>query len=129
MTIQNLPSFYDMTFTNKDGRLTSDGYLYLDQQFQALNLGINDLNGTTSTFVQTPILFNDNPFSLSPIPPVGQLVIIGINPPSFTTEQINIIAANISPNPPVPVGTIWFNSTMNKLQFLGSIGVQTITSV
>jgi hypothetical protein len=48
-------------------------------------------------------------------------------PPSLTTAQIMQLVTG----PPIlPVPTFWYNSTLDKLQFLGSGGlVQTITSV
>ena len=130
MAIQNLPAFWDMVFTNKEGHLSADGYLYSDQTFQALNLSVSDLNAVTSTYVQNGTV---NPYGLSPIPANGELVVIGLNPPSFTTAQINAIAA-ASPQV-VPFGTIWYNTTINKLQVYINIApappgyaVQTITS-
>lgn len=128
MTIQDLPAFYDMIYTEKDGRMTRDSYLYNDQTFQSLNYTVFAVNGVISTYVQPNLTFN--PFGLSPVPQPESLVIIGINPPSFTTAQITAIAASVPPNPTVPIGTIWYNSTLDKLQFLGAGNVvRTVTSV
>lgn len=127
MTIQSLPAFYDMQFTKEDGRLSGDGYLYLDQQFQTLNYSVNAINGTVSTYVQKSV---ENPFLLISTPAPKTLVIIGINPPSYTTAQINAISVATSDDgsPLVPVGTIWYDSTMDKLRFKGASTIQTITS-
>ena len=53
-------------------------------------------------------------------------------PPSLTTAQITALltgppalAFASATNPP----TLWYNSTLDKLQFLGAAAVQTITSV
>lgn len=128
MSIPSLPTFFDMVFTKDGGRLSSDGYLYLDQQFQALNAGVSDLNTITSSFVQRG---TDNPYGLTPLPPQGQLVVIGLTPPSFTTAQITAISNAVNPDGSqvVPVGTMWYNSTLKKLQFKADIGaIETITS-
>lgn len=47
----------------------------------------------------------------------------GVNVPSFSSTEVTAFPAN------VPVGTIWFNNTLDKLQFKGLVGVQTIQSV
>lgn len=44
MSLPNLPAFFDMSFTQAEGRLTPDGYLYLDQTFQTLNALVNMFN-------------------------------------------------------------------------------------
>lgn len=79
-----------MQATEKDGRLSTDFYLYNDQLFQFLNT------------VLTPY---------------------GVSPPSFTNTEVLAFPSTIQ------VGTIWYNSTLDKLQFKGSAAVQTITSV
>jgi hypothetical protein len=111
MPIQNLPPFFNMVYTNKDdGRLSPDGYLYNDQMFQALNAAIILLNDITTTIISR-----------------GSVTLNGLNPPSLTTEQIMTL---ITSNPvTVPMGTIWYNSDIDKLQYLGSGNVlHTITS-
>lgn len=119
MTIQKLPPFFDMVFTDKDGRLTADGYLYNDQLFQALNTLLFMYNNGASTLVQ-----NINALVTAGITAPA---LIGINPPSFTTAQIAAIVA-VTPSI-VPLGTIWYNSTLKKLQFLADTGIiETITS-
>lgn len=47
----------------------------------------------------------------------------GFLAPSLDAGQVTIISAY------KPIGTFWYNSTLDKLQFLGSGGVQTVTSV
>lgn len=47
--------------------------------------------------------------------------------PTLTTTQVTQL---MSQTPPLPNGTHWLNSTVNKMQFVDSLGVvQTITSV
>jgi hypothetical protein len=124
MTIQSLPTFFNMKFTDKDGKLSSDAYLYLDQQFQALNNLMIMFNNSVSTiFANTPSLQTAG---------IMAAAVLGINPPSFTTAQIDAIVA-LNPAPPgipiIPLGTIWYNSTLSKLQFLSPSGIiETITS-
>lgn len=106
MAIPVLPPFYDMPFVNKDGRLTNDALLYNDETFQSLN-----------TLV---LLFND--ISLSTIQ--GQsFTVDGITMPSKTTAEI------VALEPQAPNGTIWYNSSLKKLQFKADSGlIETITS-
>lgn len=107
MSIQNLPVFFDMYYTEKDGKLTADGYLYNDQMFQALNLAIILLNSLVN----------------SAIMPNNTIVNNGVKIPNFTTTQITALV------PTSVVGTMWFNTTLAKLQVLTAPGtVETITS-
>lgn len=107
ISLDSLPPFFNMYFTEKDGRLSTDGYLYNDQLFQTVNVIVLLLNSLSSTSIQG----ND-------------VVLDGINPPSYTTLDI----VDLEPN--VPRGTIWYNSTLKKLQFKADDGViETITSV
>lgn len=106
MSITNLPPFFDMVYTQDDGKLSRDGYLYNDQMFQTLNVIVILLNAIVTSSITG-----------------ANVTIDGINPPSKTTAQINALEPN------VPVGTIWYNSTLEKLQFKASSGViETITS-
>lgn len=110
MAIQNLPPFYDMPYTDKDGKLTRDSYLYMDQTFQALNAAIILLNDITTTVISK-----------------GSVTLNGLNPPSLTGPQIDAVVADT--NNPVPLGTIWYDSDMKKLRFLADAGtIETITS-
>lgn len=123
MAIQDLPAFFDMIFTKEGNRLSSDGYLYLDQQFQALNNLEAMFNFSTSTlFVNYPVLQAVG---------INQPALLGINPPSFTTAQINVLftATDFNGNALLPVGTLWYDSDIDKLKFKGASGVQIITSV
>ncbi len=43
--------------------------------------------------------------------------------PTFTNAEIAVIS------PTFPPVRIWYNSNLDKLQFIGSSGIQTITSV
>jgi hypothetical protein len=122
MPIQDLPAFFDMIYTIEGGRLSPDGYLYNDQTFQTLNNLVGMFNNSSST------LFSD----VASLQAVGinAPALLGINPPSFTTTQITAILALAPPDPVVPVGTMWYNSTIKKLQFKSDTGVvETITSV
>ncbi len=107
MTIPTLPVFYDMYYTEKDGRLTADSYLYNDQTFQALNLTVILLNGLVNSAIINNTIVNN-----------------GVQFPQFTTAQITALV------PTSLVGTVWFNTTLAKLQVLTAPGVvETITSV
>ena len=106
MTIPTLPAFFDMYYTEKDGRLTADGYLYNDQTFQALNLVVILLNGLVNSAI-----INNN------------IVNNGVQFPQYTTAQITALEPNSV------IGTVWFNTTLAKLQVKTATGVvQTITS-
>ena len=110
MAIPTLPAFFDMIYCNPNGTLAPDGYMYNDQMFQALN--------------ELVILINEMVTSVVNQDEVPSVVINGINPPSYTTAEI------VALEPDVPVGTIWYNNTLQKLQFKASAGViETITSV
>ena len=119
MTIQSLPPFYNMKFTLTDGKLTPEAHLFEDQTFQALNNLMVMFNQLSSTLFV-------NVASLSAVG-INAPALIGINLPSFTTAQITAILAVVPSI--VSVGTIWYNSTLDKLQFKGATAVQTITSV
>ena len=106
MAIQNLPVFYNMPYTTKEGNLSSGAQVYHDQTYQALNAQMALSNGTTSTVVQN-----------------GSVTINGINPPSKTTAEIAALFADAS----IPVGTIWYDSNLGKLKFKGAT-LQLITS-
>jgi hypothetical protein len=109
MTVPTLPAFFDMYYTEKNGKLTADGYLYNDQLFQALNLAVILLNGFISSAIINNTIVNN-----------------GIAPPSFNTAQITEFGADVT----IPNGTMWFNTTLAKLQVKTASGViETITSV
>lgn len=105
--ITNLPTFYDMYYTDlKDGKLSPDGSMYNDQMYQTLNTHV-----TLTNSIATSVIKNQD------------VTVTGINPPPYTTAQIGTL------EPTVPVGTIWYNSTLKKLQFKADAGViETITS-
>jgi hypothetical protein len=113
MTVSELPAFYDMPYTTKDGDLTSESHLYNDQMFQTLNDVVNAINALVSSLKQAD----------------GTLKINGLNPPSYTTAEIAAIAADT--DNPVPVGTIWFDTDLKKLKVLVNktpVTIETITS-
>lgn len=129
MAVQNLPPFYTMPYTDKDGNLTSQASFHNDQTFQALNNLVNQFNdllakynvsSLTSTIIQTNVPALQTVGITAP-------ALIGLNAPSFTTAQITAIMA-VTP-PVVAVGTIWYNSSLKKLQFKSDTSVvETITS-
>ena len=108
MSIPTLPPFFAMAYTDKNGNLTSDAYLYNDQTFQTLNLVLILLNSFVSSAIINNTITNN-----------------GITPPSFTTAQITAFGADST----IPNGTMWFNTTLAKLQVKTAPGViETITS-
>jgi len=107
MSIPTLPAFFDMYYTEKDGRLTADAYLYNDQMFQSLNLVVILLNGLINSAIINNAIVNN-----------------GVQFPQFTTAEI------IALEPDSVNGTVWFNTTLAKLQVKTAAGViETITSV
>lgn len=107
MTIPTLPTFYDMYYTEKDGRLTADSYLYNDQMFQALNLAVIVLNALVNSAIINNTIVNN-----------------GVQIPQKTTAEITAL------EPDAANGTVWFNTNLAKLQVKTAAGViETITSV
>lgn len=110
MSIPTLPAFFDMIYTKPDGKLANDGYMYNDQMFQSLNALVILMNMIATTVVNQ----SETP----------NVILNGIAPPPFTTAEI------VALEPDVPNGTMWYNSTLKKLQFKADTGViETITSV
>ncbi len=106
MAIQSLPTFFDMVYSKPDGHLAPDGYLYNDQTYQALNALVILINSIVASSVSS-----------------GNVTINGINPPSYTTAQI------VALEPNVPSGTLFFNTTLKKMQLKTDAGIiETITS-
>ena len=104
--ITSLPPFFDMVYTEKDGKLTPDGHFYNDQMFQVLNYAIILLNSLVNSSINNNTITNN-----------------GVQFPNFTTAQITALV------PTSLVGTVWFNTDVAKLQVLTAPGtVQTITS-
>lgn len=100
MAIQSLPTFFDMVYSKPDGHLAPDGYLYNDQMFQALNALVILVNTiVTSTVSGASVTIN------------------GIHPPSYTTAQI------VALEPNVPAGTLFFNTTLKKMQLKTDTGI------
>ncbi len=119
MSIVNLPAFYDMIYVNKDdGKLSTDGYMYNDQMFQVLNDIVILLNAITSTQI-TGTSSNSQTVTIN-----------GINPPLKTTAEINAFVAETDTSKQLPVGTIWYNSDTDQLQFLSLVaGVRTLKTI
>lgn len=106
MTIETLPVFYNMVYTEKDGTLTADAYLYNDQTFQTLNVAIILLNTIANSTINNGMVTNN-----------------GIQFPQYTTAEITAL------EPTSLDGTVWFNTTLAKLQVKTATGViETITS-
>lgn len=106
MTIPVLAPFFDMHYVDKDGTLTVDGKLYNDQLFQSLNDAVILLNGLINSVIINNTIVNN-----------------GVQFPTFTTAQITALV------PTAVIGTVWFNTTLAKLQVLTATGVvETITS-
>lgn len=106
MTIPTLAPFFDMQYSEMDGRLTADGKLYNDQLFQSLNDAVILLNGLINSVIINNTIVNN-----------------GVQLPTFTTTQITALVPNAA------IGTVWFNTTLAKLQVLTAVGVvETITS-
>lgn len=101
--IPNLPPFFNMNYTDKEGNLTPNSLLYNDLMWQILNSLVR--------------AFNDN------------FTNIGLMVPNKTTAEITVLRDDVT----VPVGTIWFNTNLAKLQVktvagVGSGTIETITS-
>lgn len=104
--IPNLPPFYDMLYTTKEGRLTPQAHSHNDQTFQVLNNSVSLMNSA----IQSNISNNNVSFD-------------GLMFPLKTTAEITTLQPNAA------VGTVWFNTTLAKLQVKTAPGVvQTITS-
>lgn len=107
MTVPTLPVFFNMQYTDLDGRLTGDAYLYNDQTFQALNLAVTLLNDLISSSVDAQNNITNN----------------GVVFPVKTTAEITAL------QPDAPIATAWFNSNLAKLQIKTAPGViETVTS-
>lgn len=106
MSIPVPSPFYDVTYTDKNGNLVANAKLYNDQLFQTLNYVVLLINSLATTDISnTMVNFN------------------GLSAPIKTTTEITALEPN------VPRGTVWYNSTIKKLQFKSDDGViETITS-
>lgn len=106
MAIQNLPVFTNLKYTDEDGYLTPEAHLYSDQLWQTLNQIATLINELATTSVTS-----------------NSVNYLGLVAPSYTTAEI--VALEVD----APVGTIWFNTTLSKLQLKTAAGViETITS-
>lgn len=98
-----LPAFYNMPWARTDGRMHTEAQLYNDQMFQTMDQLVGYMNVNLT--------------------PAGYYV------PQATTA----IITGYRDDNNVPVGAIWFNTNLSKLQVktaLGSPGtIETITSV
>jgi len=113
MSIPTLPAFFDMYYTQSNGKLAPDGYLYNDQMFQSLNAAVFILNS-----IVTSLIVNDGSVNN------GTIINQGVKFPNFTTAEITAL------EPAASNGTVWFNTTLAKLQVKTASGtVETITSV
>lgn len=105
--ISDLPAFYRMRYTTKEGDLTTEASYHNDQTFQVLNSIVSLMNTTVTSNIEVDKTVKNN----------------GIKFPLKTTAEIATL------QPDAEVGTIWFNTTLAKLQVKTAPGVvQTITS-
>jgi len=105
--ISNLPAFYDMHYTNKEGKLTPEAHSHNDQTFQVLNSTVSLMNSAVDSKID-----NTNTAKFN-----------GLKFPLKTTIEITSLEPNSE------LGTVWFNTTLAKLQVKTAPGVvQTITS-
>lgn len=106
--IASLPPFNDFPLVDKDGKMTTDSLMYNDQLWQSLNIVVVLLNGLVASNVTQD----------------GAITNQGVTLPSYTTSEI------IALEPNVDNGTIWFNTSLSKLQVKTSTGtIETIQSV
>lgn len=106
MTIPRLPVFYDMPYTEKDGKLTTQAHIHNDQTFQVLDSSVTLMNQTVDSTING-----------------GTVIFNGSKNANKTTAEITAL------EPTSTVGTVWFNTTLGKLQVKTAPGtVQTITS-
>ena len=107
MSIPTLPVFYNMPYTQQNGALTAEAYLYNDQTFQVLNLAVILLNDLVNSAIINNTIVNN-----------------GVQFPQKTTAEITALEPN------AVNGTVWFNTNLAKLQVKTASGViETITSV
>lgn len=104
MATPPIPRFYDMPFT-QEGKLTPQDKIKLTGQAKIYNdnlsTSLNSLHKLTNTYIS-----ND-----------------GISFPNKTTAEITSL------QPAAALGTIWFNTTISKLQVKTAPGiVETISS-
>ena len=130
MASTTLPPFYQMPCTEKADNFSSDFQLYLDQQYQSLSESAFATNGVIISIFK-------NEDSLIPpalTPGIFAPAILGLAPPSYTSAEINALATALDSegNFLVPLGTIWYDTTNDKLKVLVLVAavrtVQTITS-
>ena len=101
-TVEALPTFYNMTYTDKDGNMTADSLFYNDEMFQTLNTLVDGFNV------------------------VGDMFNNGLQVPNKTNIEIGVYGGD----PNVPDGTIWFSTNDMKLKVKTAAGtIETITSV
>lgn len=104
-----LSPFYNMPYTTEDRYLTTSAYLYQQQLFQTLDSMIVIINEVVLTSFNATTESYDYD---------------GLIAPSKTTAEITTL------EPDSQDGTIWFNTTLSKLQVKTAAGtVETITSV
>lgn len=107
--IADIPTFFDMFYTETSGKLAPDGYLYNDQLNQTLDVMLYVINNVVLTSVA---LANNETININ-----------GLIVPSKTTVEITAL------EPDAPNGTLWFNTTIPAMQYKESAGViKTITA-
>lgn len=98
MSIPNLPPFSVMQWVDKKANLSTDAFLYMDEQAQTLNETISVNNELISSEVVT------DPQNESKTRRVN-----GVKVPLKTTAEIT----NLEPD--AAIGSLWFNTTVGKL--------------
>jgi len=112
MSLSKLPPFYNMKWTDEKGVLTSNSSLFMDETNQTLITVVTLLN-----LISNARIVNDGSVNR------GTIINDGLKPPKKTTAEITTL------EPDASIGTIWFNTTLSKLQVKTADGtVQTITS-
>jgi len=109
MAIPNLPVFFDMKYTNEDGQLTPDAFLFNDNMWQSLNNAIFILNSIVASSISANNTVTNN----------------GLIAPSKTTAQITALGADTA----IPLGAIYFDTDVAKLKVkVAASSIEIITS-
>jgi hypothetical protein len=112
MSIVNLPIFYKMQWADENGDLTVDSALFMDETNQTLITAVTLLN-----LIADARIVNDGSVNR------GTVVNDALRAPQKTTAEITAL------EPDATIGSIWFNTSLAKLQVKTAAGtVETITS-
>lgn len=108
--LNNVPPFFDMIYTDKEGNLTSNSLLFNDETNKALRALIDQINDLLITTYDTITEKYTNK---------------GLSVPNATTAEITLYRDDIT----VPVGTIWFNTNLAPNPKLQVKTVQVVPTV